>query len=196
MSPAARLRTILGVAAVMVAAGGVFMITRSDGPGGGTVDERPAVVPPLTVPSAQAALPDMPPSPSPAGGPHDRMPPIRAIPADPSAPVRPGGTAHVLDARPGRLPPLERLLAGSGVATLAEARGASDPQVALAAYDRYLAAHPDGALREQALAGQAASFEALGQRPQAAAAWRALLDAYPGSLNAPEARRRLSALGQ
>ena len=85
-------------------------------------------------------------------------------------------------------------MAKAGQAPLAEARAATNPRDAIAAYDRYLAANPQGALREQAMAGRAGAFELLGDRPQAAAAWRELLAAYPHSMSAPQARRRLIAL--
>ena len=156
------------------------------------------------VADAEPAAPSPPPAPLvPA--------PAVSIPAPPapSAPnlVRPPGPSptsrhslgtmsppHAAGHRPSVGTPLERLLAKQGASPLAEARAATDPREAVAAYDRYLAAEPRGPLREQAMVGRAGALEKLGDRTQAAAAWRAVLDSYPGSMSAPQARRRLIVL--
>jgi hypothetical protein len=80
-----------------------------------------------------------------------------------------------------------------GVLLLERADG-SDARAALEAFDRYLAAAPAGALREEAMAGRARALERLGERARAVAAWQALLDDHPRSLQAPLARQRLEAL--
>jgi hypothetical protein len=78
---------------------------------------------------------------------------------------------------------------------LLERADGGDARAALEAFDRYLAAAPAGALREEAMAGRARALERLGERARAAAAWRELVDEHPRSLQAPLARRRLEALG-
>jgi TolA-binding protein len=66
--------------------------------------------------------------------------------------------------------------------------------LALAQFDAYLSSGST-TLREEAMVGRALAFGKLGQAVQEAAAWQALLSAYPSSLHAARARQRLSALG-
>jgi 2-oxoglutarate dehydrogenase E2 component (dihydrolipoamide succinyltransferase) len=165
--------------------------------------------PTIAAASEPAAAPAPPPAPATPASPEPAPAPAIEPPSPPPAgPVRPpgapfAGSARGLGAGPasttvGRRPamgaPLERLLAQAGQSPLAEARAATNPRDAVAAYDRYLAANPNGALREQAMVGRAGAFESMGDRAQAATAWRALLAAYPHSMSAPQARRRLIAL--
>lgn len=64
---------------------------------------------------------------------------------------------------------------------------------ALAELDQYLRSGST-ALREEALAGRALALQRLGLPRDEAAAWRALLEAYPGTGHAARARARLDAL--
>jgi len=68
----------------------------------------------------------------------------------------------------------------------------SDPQGALAQFDAYLAA--PGTLREEALIGRARSLDRLGRIDDSRKAWKTVVDAYPSSIYADEARARLQAL--
>lgn len=109
-----------------------------------------------------------------------------------------GERARALYARLARLAPgtPAAAVAEMGIGLiLVERPGADNARAALEGFDRYLAAAPGGALREEAIAGRARALDALGERTQAAAAWRQLLDDYPLSVQAPRARRRLEALG-
>jgi TolA-binding protein len=67
------------------------------------------------------------------------------------------------------------------------------PGDALAQFDR----HPKigGDVGEEALAGRAAALEQLNRTADAIAAWRSLLERYPGSIYAARARTRLAQLG-
>jgi TolA-binding protein len=62
---------------------------------------------------------------------------------------------------------------------------------ALQCFDDYL--RTGGALREDVMLGRALAFQRIGPRAatQESQAWSALLDAYPGSVHAARARRRL-----
>jgi hypothetical protein len=109
-----------------------------------------------------------------------------------------GERARALYARLARLAPgtPAAAVAEMGIGLiLVERPGPENARAALEGFDRYLAAAPDGALREEAIAGRARALDALGERAQAAAVWRQLLDDYPLSVQAPLARRRLEALG-
>jgi len=64
---------------------------------------------------------------------------------------------------------------------------------ALAGFDRYLADGSSG-LAAEALVGRARALEQLGQREQAAAAWRAVATRYPGTVHASLAAKRLATL--
>jgi TolA-binding protein len=66
------------------------------------------------------------------------------------------------------------------------------PTDALAQFDR----HPriGGDVGEEALAGRAAALEQLHRTADAIAAWKSLLERYPGSVYAARARARLTAL--
>lgn len=66
-----------------------------------------------------------------------------------------------------------------------------DAQGALRQFDAYLAAQPRGPLAEEAHLGRARACQRLGRRTDERRAWRSLLDAYPASVHADEARRRL-----
>jgi tetratricopeptide (TPR) repeat protein len=67
------------------------------------------------------------------------------------------------------------------------------PEDALAQFDR----HPKlgGDVGEEALAGRAAALEQLNRNADAIAAWKSLLERYPGSIYAARARARLAQLG-
>ena len=67
------------------------------------------------------------------------------------------------------------------------------PKEALAQFDR----HPKvgGDVGEEALAGRAAALEQLDRTADAIAAWKSLLERYPGSIYAARARARLAQLG-
>ena len=109
-----------------------------------------------------------------------------------------GERARALYARLARLAPgtPAAAVAEMGIGLiLVERPGPENARAALEGFDRYLAAAPDGALREEAIAGRAQALDTLGERAQAAAAWRQLLDDYPLSVQAPLARRRLETLG-
>ncbi|MEM9192180.1 MAG: tetratricopeptide repeat protein [Myxococcota bacterium] len=66
-----------------------------------------------------------------------------------------------------------------------------DPAGALAQYEAYLARSPRGALAEQAIVGRARALGQLGRGGEARRAWETLLEVYPDSLHAPQARRAL-----
>jgi TolA-binding protein len=67
---------------------------------------------------------------------------------------------------------------------------------ALQCFDDYL--RRGGALREEVMLGRALAFQRIGPRAAAdeARAWTSLIDAYPGSVHAERARRRLSDLAR
>ena len=67
---------------------------------------------------------------------------------------------------------------------------------ALQCFDDYL--RRGGALREEVMLGRALAFQRIGPRAAAdeARAWTSLIDAYPGSVHAERARRRLSELAR
>ncbi len=67
---------------------------------------------------------------------------------------------------------------------------------ALQCFDDYL--RTGGALREDVMLGRAIAFQRIGPRASAdeARAWTSLIDAYPGSVHAERARRRLSELSR
>jgi len=66
------------------------------------------------------------------------------------------------------------------------------PADALAQFDRHL--RLDGEVGEEALAGRATALEQLHRKPEAIAAWKALLARYPRSIYAERARARLDDL--
>jgi hypothetical protein len=69
-----------------------------------------------------------------------------------------------------------------------------DLDAALRYFDEYL--HTGGALSEDVMLDRAVSLQRLGRSEDEAAAWASLLQAYPGSVHAERAHRRLSELGK
>jgi TolA-binding protein len=65
---------------------------------------------------------------------------------------------------------------------------------ALASFDSYLAASPDGTLAEEALVGRASALMRLGRRDEERVAWTQLLRQHPDSVQGARARRRLAEL--
>jgi TolA-binding protein len=65
---------------------------------------------------------------------------------------------------------------------------------ALASFDSYLAASPNGTLAEEALVGRASALMRLGRRGDERAAWTELLRQHPDSVQGDRARRRLAEL--
>jgi len=65
---------------------------------------------------------------------------------------------------------------------------------ALASFDSYLAASPDGILAEEALVGRASALMRLGRRDEERGAWAQLLRLHPDSVQGARARRRLAEL--
>ena len=129
------------------------------------------------------------------------------------APARPAVTAAALFERAGKLRREGHADAAIGVyrrlqETFPDAREARlsfalagqlllerrRPSDALAQFDR----HPriGGDVGEEALAGRAAALEQLHRSADAIAAWKALLERYPGSVYAGRARARLAELGE
>jgi TolA-binding protein len=70
----------------------------------------------------------------------------------------------------------------------------SDADDALSYFDDYL--DTDGALREDVMRDRAVALQLLGRADDEASAWAALLQAYPISVHAERARKRLSELGK
>jgi TolA-binding protein len=70
----------------------------------------------------------------------------------------------------------------------------NDPAGALRFFDDYL--DTEGALREDVTHDRAIALERLGRADDEAAAWTALLAAYPNSVHGERARKRLSELGK
>jgi tetratricopeptide (TPR) repeat protein len=68
----------------------------------------------------------------------------------------------------------------------------ADARSALPLLEDYLHRHPSGALAEEALYYRALSLERLGRRREAHTGLRALLQAFPSSVYAAQARTRLS----
>jgi tetratricopeptide repeat protein len=62
---------------------------------------------------------------------------------------------------------------------------------ALASFDSYLAANPQGTLAEEARVGRAVSLMRLGRRDEEREAWSQLLREHPNSVQRERARRRL-----
>jgi len=69
-----------------------------------------------------------------------------------------------------------------------------DPQGALALFDRYLGANPNGTLALEARLGKALALMRLGRRAEERQAWQKLLSAHPNSIYADRAERRLAEL--
>ena len=63
---------------------------------------------------------------------------------------------------------------------------------ALLEFDRYLQASTSGTLKEEALIGRALSLARLGREDEARRAWQLLLDTYPDSIYADQARAHLA----
>lgn len=69
-----------------------------------------------------------------------------------------------------------------------------DARSAARDFDRYLARGSGGSLEEEALVGRAEALRSLGQRAEEAAAWKLLVNRFPGSAHARRARARLAEL--
>jgi len=69
-----------------------------------------------------------------------------------------------------------------------------DARAAARDFDRYLARGSGGSLEEEALVGRAEALRSLGQRAQEQAAWKLLVNRFPGSAHARRARARLAEL--
>jgi TolA-binding protein len=67
---------------------------------------------------------------------------------------------------------------------------------ALASFDSYLAASPDGTLAEEACVGRALALQKLGRRDEERAAWKQLLRRHPDSVQVARARDRLNVLSE
>jgi TolA-binding protein len=77
-----------------------------------------------------------------------------------------------------------------GDLTLAE----GSPREALASFDSYLGANPDGTLAEEARVGRALALMRLGRRDEERDAWNQLLRRHPDSVQGARARGRLAEL--
>ncbi len=127
---------------------------------------------PAVVRAAAPARQSAPPLPAPA---------ITVQAPDPSveAPAKPAPAAA---ARVSAQPSLQAEITALDAARHALARGDSS------VLDRYLAEHPRGALREQALWMKVSNLEQAGRRAEARAAAKRLLASYPGGAFAARAR--------
>jgi tetratricopeptide (TPR) repeat protein len=67
---------------------------------------------------------------------------------------------------------------------------------ALASFDSYLAASPDGTLAEEARVGRSLALQTLGRRDEEREAWKQLLRRHPDSVQVARARDRLNELGE
>ncbi len=67
---------------------------------------------------------------------------------------------------------------------------------ALASFDSYLAASPDGTLAEEALVGRALALQKLGRPAEERDAWKQLVRRHPESVQVTRARDRLAVLGE
>jgi hypothetical protein len=81
-----------------------------------------------------------------------------------------------------------RVVAGNVLLTQGAAREA------LAGFDGYLAASPDGTLAEEARVGRALALQRLGRRADERAAWNDLLRKHPDTVQGERARGRLAEL--
>ena len=155
-----------------------------------------------------------PPVPAPVAAPVDVPEPVEQ-PAERSprvSPARPAVTAAALFERAGTLRREGRADAAVAAyrrlqATFPDARETAlsfalagqlllergRPKEALAQFDRHPKAGGD--VGEEALAGRADALERLGRNADAVAAWKSLLERYPGSIYAARARARLAQLG-
>jgi type IV secretory pathway VirB10-like protein len=156
--------------------------------------EEVAAQPPAPEPVAVPAPPAPPPT--------AETPPAVAPPPRPPAPPPIGpaaGGAHVVPGPAIRQGigfgsgPMNAFLRLRAKAVGANVPGANspDPQVSLAAFDRYLAEQPDGPQRQQAMVGRAITLDMMGDHAKAAGAWQSLAEAYPESPDAKLARHRL-----
>jgi TolA-binding protein len=166
------------------------------------------VLPPVVRPAARPAVP-------PAAAPVDVPEPAESPPASASpprpAPARPAITAAALFERAGKLRREGRAEAAIAVyrrlqETFPDAREAQlsyalagqlllergRPKDALAQFDRR--PRLGGDVDEEALAGRATALEQLHRTADAIAAWKSLLERYPGSVYAARARARLDQL--
>lgn len=65
------------------------------------------------------------------------------------------------------------------------------PRRALAVFEAYLRASPDGTLAQEAMVGRARALQALGDRAQEREAWMALLERFPDTIHRARAEARL-----
>jgi TolA-binding protein len=86
----------------------------------------------------------------------------------------------------------EELTARVVVGDLMLAEGSA--REALASFDSYLAASPEGTLAEEALVGRALALKHLGRRDEERDAWSQLLRKHPHSVQGARARSRLAEL--
>ncbi len=69
----------------------------------------------------------------------------------------------------------------------------TDPNKALAEFDRYLDGGAKGTVTEEALVGRAVALQKLGRSAEERAAWQELLAKFPSSVHAARARERIVA---
>jgi TolA-binding protein len=177
---------------------------RASAPARQTVAAPVVVVPAAVVPAIAAAPAADVALPAPAHAPHARVL-ARADRADASAEALFGaanrarragdyatamrGYAELRRAYPGTR---EEITSRVVVGDLRLGQGAA--RDALASFDSYLAASPDGTLAEEARVGRALALQRLGRRDEEREAWTQLLRLHPDSVQGARARGRLAQL--